>query len=1055
MMYTKAIPCIILLILGCVSILSSQNESYEVDVDPQFAVTFTSAEDRAPSVSEPLPSGEYYATFNSHVSGSPNGTDHMIVIRYDANNAVQWKMQYGASGSPGSYIYTSIRPYDITTTGDGGCVITGTYINNQSPIANDWDMFVTKISAAGLQQWFLTYSGNLGTGQNAWDEGRAVIETIDPATGNPDGYMITGGVDGMADPHECNPAEYVPNHNTVKLAIVRLDLNGNILWDHKFLSRRECFNEEEPLHQWIRGVDIIQIDANDDGQLENEYMLLAEYEDEVPKRIGGVPLECNPCHIYRNPMLMQFTDAGTNALFLNIPQYYFTAPPYARNHIYPKSLHEIPAGQISGSERYVVSGYTHISWLASTPPFFQTRMNVLLFKVDGNLLPGTSIVHDRNDIDQLAQSALAGTAIHYAGHTLESGSQKAVTGVADLGSLLPLSNYVFSEESDAEFTSTAHGAGTGKYVGVVANATDDILGLSRELDCQCLEEAPFTHAEHPLDYDHVDLDTVRGLGELVVKQTIDPALVQQQKCYTCPDETPHLLRFQTNYDVYVENGLGISLDYGPSLYTGYVAVGYTLDKPLYPSLADHDGVYIKTDIYGGMVSQGLVHEDGLNLDEAFSDVIVCPDTKDKFAVGTIVFGEDGQSLRDTSGYVVKLDQNDAPQWSRNFGINSVSCTTSCTTHHDVFLRTLFSINDQVSTTCDPSPHLIFAGYSREMPDNNDGYIVKADINGTIGAAGTWGYRYGNSGHQMIYDIIQTDDDLDGIADDGYLAVGHSADHWNGTTQNTTAIWLLKLDPSGAVEWSKVYYTPDYITGIAVTATDDDLDGNNEGFMVIGNAADAFNNNTIAVLRTDLSGNLLWNKNISRNNSTIAKAKDVVATGHGTYAVVGETYTTTHHEQGYVLLLSNCGEILRSWDYPYVDPADPNADQDEEDHLEKVIVTRDGGLAAVGSTCSYSGTGWVGDVWIVKMDCEAKSCQENVSDEGVSSFNMTVKDVTARVLKESYEDHASGEPVIVPLLEDHEICLDEEGTLFPEFPKQETPETEPDPARPGEIDLTSE
>lgn len=999
-----------------------QNESFEVDCDTDHSFSFTGGNEKDPHVSEAIATGEYYVALNS-IHGATS-SDQMIVIKYDSDNLTVWKKQFGAFGLPGYYSYTPIVPHDITSTQDGGCVITGTFLNANSAFANDWDMFVMKISGTGAQQWFMAYSGTVST-QAAWDEGNAVIETIDPATGNADGYMVVGGVDGMADWHQCQSIEYGQNANTVKLAIVRLGLTGNVPWEYTFNPLRLSCDGQD-LHHWMRGVDVIQIDHNDDGALENEYMLLAEYEDEVPKQPSANPV-CNPCAIYRNPMLMRFIDLGNLAGFPQRPEYYSTALPNTRRFIHPKSVHEIPNSMLVGPARYIVSGYTHHAWTVNEPPFIEQREDIILFQVDNVLAPGASILHNRNNFDRLNESRFEGTLIHYAGYTIEGGIKKAVTGVANALSLFPLSNHSYNKDTDAEFNSLAFGSPEARYAGITGNTTDDLLVLSRAEECHCMLETPFTQTPHPLTSDHVDIDSVHGHPSYPQNPSVDAVTEQDQKCYTCPDNGPVMERFQTNYGIYGERGYGITQLWNDD----YFAVGFSFDNVSNPALANYDGLFVRTNTTGALQAQGRIYESGQTYDEAFTDVVACDATGQKYGIGYIVYGEDGQSLRDTNGYVVVIHNTDVPLYSESYGVNSVACTTGCATRHDVFLRGLMASN---SSGVDCS-YLVMAGHSRLHTQNDrDGYIVKADYTATIGSPGTWGSLYGNSGVQIIYDIIQTDDNLDGSANEGYLAVGYSDDHWGGTVSvGTRAIWLLKLAPNGNVVWSNIYHTSEQVSGVAVTATDDDIDGVEDGFMIVGNYTDGSNNTSIVVMKTDLSGTLLWSKRLSRSDNDLAT--DIVATGHGTYLVTGETHTTTHQVQGYVLLLSNCGEILRNWDYPDVTISDPNSSMSEEDHLQKVIATLDGGFAAVGSTCSYGGTGLAakeGDLWIVKMDCEGLSCKEHDPDEGDYALSLTTTSVTSKVERTVYNTFEEGDPTIDEELNENQICTEESGTPPPAF-----------------------
>ena len=148
-----------------------------------------------------------------------------------------------------------------------------------------------------------------------------------------------------------------------------------------------------------------------------------------------------------------------------------------------------------------------------------------------------------------------------------------------------------------------------------------------------------------------------------------------------------------------------------------------------------------------------------------------------------------------------------------------------------------------------------------------GYVVTGDANSQCFLAKipvafgtpTWQYRYvpvsgaSASGSK----VIQT-------SDGGFLVAG-SANHLsNGTAMtDSSKMFALKVDASGNVLWSKVFFysttfdDDDYLN--AVTEVSD-------GYVFVGSVTTSFNGSSRgAVIKTDVSGNVQWGRQIGAND----------------------------------------------------------------------------------------------------------------------------------------------------------------------------------------------
>ena len=137
----------------------------------------------------------------------------------------------------------------------------------------------------------------------------------------------------------------------------------------------------------------------------------------------------------------------------------------------------------------------------------------------------------------------------------------------------------------------------------------------------------------------------------------------------------------------------------------------------------------------------------------------------------------------------------------------------------------------------------------------DGLVMKINKNGNT----VWSKTYGGSGNDEINAIIQTNDN-------GFIACGTTRSFNNPAGR----AWLIKLDASGNVQWSKKYGdgTGDGDLGIDVAVLSDGgyaLCGIYRWANGTGGVAQSF------VVRTDASGNVIWSKQY-----TVGSASDDAA-----------------------------------------------------------------------------------------------------------------------------------------------------------------------------------
>ncbi|PWR70173.1 PKD domain-containing protein [Methanospirillum lacunae] len=208
-------------------------------------------------------------------------------------------------------------------------------------------------------------------------------------------------------------------------------------------------------------------------------------------------------------------------------------------------------------------------------------------------------------------------------------------------------------------------------------------------------------------------------------------------------------------------------------------------------------------------------------------------------------------------------------------------------------------------------------------------------------------------------------------DGGYLAAGYARSKDGDVSGNhgSSDVWVTKMDPSGTVQWQKCFggsssdyaysatQTVDggYLTGGLTSSIDGDVSGKHGGF-------------DLWVVKMDPSGTLQWQKCLG--GSSTDWAESIIQTDDGGYLAGGGTYSNDGDVSGYhgssdawIVKLDTSGDL--QWQKCLGGSAG--------DVVNSVIQTDDGGYLAGGSTYSnngnVSGNHGQSDYWIVKLDAD--------------------------------------------------------------------------------------
>ncbi len=247
----------------------------------------------------------------------------------------------------------------------------------------------------------------------------------------------------------------------------------------------------------------------------------------------------------------------------------------------------------------------------------------------------------------------------------------------------------------------------------------------------------------------------------------------------------------------------------------------------------------------------------------------------------------------------------------------------------------------------------------------------------------WQKALGGNGWDQANSVQQT-------SDGGYIIAGQSSSVNGDVTLNhgDSDFWIVKLDASGAIQWQKSLGGTLYDAANFIQQTSDG------GYIVAGESASANGDVTVNhgysdywIVKLDPSGNLQWQKSLGGSKEDIANS--VQQTLDGGYIIAGESYSTDGDVTGnhgfsdyWIVKLDSSGNL--QWQKALGGSS--------YDRANSVQQTSDGGYIVAGGSASTNGnvTGNHGneDFWVVKLDPSGniqweKSLTGNLADAAES------------------------------------------------------------------------
>jgi hypothetical protein len=256
-----------------------------------------------------------------------------------------------------------------------------------------------------------------------------------------------------------------------------------------------------------------------------------------------------------------------------------------------------------------------------------------------------------------------------------------------------------------------------------------------------------------------------------------------------------------------------------------------------------------------------------------------------------------------------------------------------------------------------------------MPDDRsdewmpDFWVVKTDSSGNI----EWSRAFGGKDFDEAWKVRQTDDNGDGIKDDGYIVVGRTLSNDGDVMSGNRGLqdtWVIKLSATGELQWERtlggsnnefgrdVEQTPDggFIV-LSYTASDDkDVEGlhddqNTGGRLYID----------MWIVKLDASGSdIEWSRTFGGNYQDmpyemILTDDDGDGEKDDAFIIVGETESTngdlgTQIQGSYDL-------VVAKFDFEGEELWQQRMGGSDVDRGISIVQTHDGGYAVLGSTRS--------------------------------------------------------------------------------------------------------
>ncbi len=333
---------------------------------------------------------------------------------------------------------------------------------------------------------------------------------------------------------------------------------------------------------------------------------------------------------------------------------------------------------------------------------------------------------------------------------------------------------------------------------------------------------------------------------------------------------------------------------------GYIAVGYTNsnDSDVAGNHGGDDMWVVKLDASGGIEWQKTM---GGTLADAAYTIVQTPDS------GYVVAGNGVSTDGDLAGvtchggadiFLFKLTQAGTIAWKKALGgagNETAKCLRITADGGLILAGSTTSVNGDITT----------ANRGAE-----DIWVVKLNATGDI----TWQKTFGGSAPDMVADINQANDG-------GYIFAATTASADSDITNNHgfNDMWIVKLTPTGNIEWQKCFGCSSNDGGASVRQTFDGgyIAGGSSGRDINGDVTQCYGTLDYWIVKLTPSGELSWQRSLGgldpEGCSVVLQTRDsgYIAAGGGGY---NSGVVTGNHGavDVWVVRLSNYREAVKRY-----------------------------------------------------------------------------------------------------------------------------------------------
>ena len=297
-----------------------------------------------------------------------------------------------------------------------------------------------------------------------------------------------------------------------------------------------------------------------------------------------------------------------------------------------------------------------------------------------------------------------------------------------------------------------------------------------------------------------------------------------------------------------------------------------------------------------------------------------------FDNGIIIVGTQQPNIGgDRDLWAIKTDNRGVLKWEKTFGGNL---------NEEGF--------DVISTS---DGGFLFVGYSWSYGNEQQIYAVKTDFHGNL----EWEKNYGGGMWDVGNSIIE-------LSGGNFAILGYS--NSPGISSGNTDFYLIKINKYGEMIWSKSYgnpSSPNHEWGYDLIELYD------KSILMVG-ARDRYSGGgkNILMIRVDVEGNILWEKEILSEDETDEVAYSITSNGLGSFFISSGVNEKQNLNKYFprIFKIDSFGNIL--WERDYLSNS-------KQFHQFKINNSHDGNVLLVGSSVTKSSFDEITDIFVMKLD----------------------------------------------------------------------------------------